>query len=103
MEVLSGFSGRKFVVTPGMVELGEAEDAENKAFGKNMAGVADFVFLVGPRHTRPIYDGLLEAGFDSQHIFVGSSLAEASQEMGKMLRAGDVVLFENDLPDNYNE
>ena len=59
--------------------------------------------MVGPRHTRPIYDGLLEAGFDSQHIFVSGSLAEASQEMGKMLRAGDVVLFENDLPDNYNE
>ena len=103
MEVLSSFSGRKIVVTPGMVELGEAEEAENKAFGKNMAGVADFVFLVGPKHTRPIYDGLLETGFDIQRIFVSSSLAEASQEMGKMLKLGDVVLFENDLPDNYNE
>lgn len=103
MEVLGNFPGRRFVVTPGMVELGEAEAEENKAFGKNMAGVADFVFLIGPRHTRPIYDGLLEAGFDSGHIFVKNSLAEASQEMGKMLMVGDVVLFENDLPDNYNE
>lgn len=103
MEVLGNFPGRRFVVTPGMVELGEAEAEENKAFGKNMAGIADFVFLIGPRHTRPIYDGLLEAGFDSGHIFVKNSLAEASQEMGKMLMVGDVVLFENDLPDNYNE
>ena len=68
-----------------------------------MASAADYVFLIGPRHTRPIYDGLMEAGFDGQHIFVKNSLAEASEEMGRMLRAGDVVLFENDLPDNYNE
>lgn len=103
MEVLGSFSGRKFVVTPGMVELGEAEAAENKAFGRNMAAVADYVFLIGPKHTRPIYDGMMEAGFQSQRIFVKNSLVEASEEMGRMLRAGDVVLFENDLPDNYNE
>lgn len=103
MEVLRGFSGRKIVVTPGMVELGEIEEQENRAFGRDMAHAADLVYLVGPRHTRPIYEGLLEEGFPEEQIEVCASLGEASEKMGRILRAGDVVLFENDLPDNYNE
>lgn len=103
MEVLGAFSGRKIVVTPGMVELGEAEEEENRRFGARMAEVADVVFLVGPKHTAPIKAGLEEAGFDTGNIFVVNSLAEASAEMGRMLAFGDVVLFENDLPDNYSE
>lgn len=103
MEVLSTFEGRKIVVTPGLVELGEREAEENREFGKVMANVADIVYLVGKKHTKPIYDGLLEGGFDKENIFVFSSLNEAADMLWKNARAGDVVIFENDLPDNYNE
>jgi len=103
IEVISGFPGRKIVVTPGMVELGEKEDTENYKFGKGMSAVCDFVFLVGPKHTKPIYNGLADGGFPIQNIFVARSLQEASAQMSGILRPGDVVLFENDLPDNYNE
>lgn len=103
MEVLSAFEGRKIVVTPGMVELGDREAEENHAFGKVMAGVADVVFLVGPKHTKPIYDGLIEGGFSEDAAQVFRSLNEASEALWKLARPGDVVIFENDLPDNYNE
>ena len=63
MEVISAFEGRKIVITPGMVELGDREEEENRAFGRVMAGAADIAFLVGPKHTKPIYDGLVESGF----------------------------------------
>ena len=103
IEVISQFPGRKIVVTPGMVELGEKEDIENYKFGKIMSGVCDYVFLVGPKHTKPIYNGLSDGGFPAENIFVAKTLDEASAMMGGMLQVGDVVLFENDLPDNYNE
>ncbi len=103
MEVLSAFEGRKIVVTPGMVELGDREAEENHAFGKVMAGIADVVFLVGPKHTKPIYDGLIEGGFSEDAIQVFRSLSEASEALWKLAHPGDVVIFENDLPDNYNE
>ncbi len=103
MEVLSGFEGRKFVVTPGMVELGEREEQENRAFGHHIGETADYAFLVGKRRTRPIYEGIQESGFDMEKVYVTDSLVNASEVMGKMLKPGDVVLFENDLPDNYNE
>ena len=103
IDVLSSFTGRKIVVTPGMIELGESEDQENFSFGSYMADKVDFVYLVGPNHTKPIYEGLTENGFDADKIRVVKSLNEASQDMGTLLVPGDVILFENDLPDNYNE
>ena len=103
MEVLAAFSGRKFVVTPGMIELGEKEAEENGIFGEHIARAADYVYLIGPRHTRPIWEGLERSGFDMSKVFVVKTLAEASAQMGVLLRPGDVVIFENDLPDNYNE
>ena len=34
---------------------------------------------------------------------VVNDLNEATERLGKITKAGDVILFENDLPDNYNE
>ena len=103
LNVLSGFTGRRIIVTPGMVEQGDKEDSINYAFGAQMVGKADYAILVGPRHTQPIRQGMLEAGFDEEHIFTVTDLNEATAELRKLGRPGDVVLFENDLPDNYNE
>lgn len=104
LEVISEFkTGRKFVVTPGMVELGELTYSENKKFGRLMGDVADFVFLIGKKRTKPIYEGLKESGINMNQVFPVDSLAEATEIFGKLLLPGDVILFENDLPDNYNE
>lgn len=103
MEVLASFEGRKIVITPGMVELGEMEEAENYKFGKLMADTADIVFLIGEKHSRPIYEGLKDSGFDMTLVYVYNTLEEATTMLGKITKAGDVVIFENDLPDNYNE
>ena len=31
------------------------------------------------------------------------SLEECTRKLNGMMRSGDVILYENDLPDNYNE
>jgi len=103
MEVLASFEGRRIVVTPGMVEQGEQEAEINREFGRQMAQAANVAILVGKKHTQPICDGLLEAGMNPDNIHVVASLDEATSVLAKVSVAGDVVLFENDLPDNYNE
>ncbi len=103
LDVISQFKGRKIIITPGMVELGTEEDKYNKEFGKQMAEVIDIAILVGQNHTKPIQEGLKEAGFDDMKIYVVSSLDEATARLAKLTQAGDVILFENDLPDSYNE
>ena len=101
LEVLTEIRGRKKVlVTPGMVELGEREYEENKRLGEYAADVCDLVILVGPRRTLPILDGLKAAQYPNQQIIVALNLEEVKQHLATQVQAGDVVLFENDLPDN---
>jgi UDP-N-acetylmuramoyl-tripeptide--D-alanyl-D-alanine ligase len=104
LEVLTEIQGgKKVLVTPGMVELGEREYEENKRLGEHAADVCDLVILVGPRRTTPILDGLKAAQYPSQQIIIALNLEEVKQHLATQVQAGDVVLFENDLPDNYNE
>ncbi len=103
LDVLKAFPGRRIVVTPGMVELGSEEDKYNEEFGHYMAGCVDIAVLVGKKHTAPIEKGLLDGGFKKENIHVVSSLDEAIQLNQTMLKPGDVVMYENDLPDHYSE
>ncbi len=103
LDVIKQFEGRKIIITPGMVELGEEEYKLNKEFGAQMAEAVDFAILVGQRRSKPIVEGLKSKKFNDMNIFVVNSLEEATARLGKLTKAGDVILFENDLPDNYNE
>lgn len=94
---------RRLLVTPGMVELGDLEEELNRRFGEQAGEVCDLVILVGPTRTAPIQEGLAAAGLDSGKIHVVRDIAEATALLGRLTRAGDVVLFENDLPDTYAE
>ena len=103
LRVLKAFEGRRIIITPGMVELGEGEDAFNHDFGVMMAECVDVAILVGKKHTAPIAKGLQEAGFNAANLHVVSTLDEATAILRQIGRPGDVALFENDLPDNYSE
>lgn len=103
LDVLKGFEGRKIIVTPGMVELGKDEYKYNKEFGKHMASCVDIAILVGVKRSEAIVSGLKEGNFDEMNIFVVDSLDSATKKLNELTKIGDVVLFENDLPDNYNE
>jgi len=108
IDLLAAFpTGRKFVITPGMIELGEDEEMENRRFGEYIAekGI-DVAILVGPERVRPIQAGIGGGGATSPggtEVVVVRSLFEANDEMARRAQAGDVVLYENDLPDTYSE
>lgn len=103
LRVLKEFTGRRMIITPGMVELGAGEEAFNQEFGRMMADCVDVAILVGKKHTAPIAKGLAEAGFAQTNLHVVNSLEEATAILRQIGRPGDVALFENDLPDNYSE
>lgn len=104
VEVLGSFEGPKYIITPGMVEMGDKEKELNKEFGKQIASVADKVFLVGPKQTKPIYEGLEESKYNKDNIRVCKSFKEAYDLMKQTSGNKKItVLFENDLPDSYKE
>lgn len=104
VEILGQFdTGRRIIITPGMVELGERHELENRTFGRHISEHADLAVLVGERQTAPIREGLREAGFPEEQIRVVPSLTAARAFLRSYVRPGDVVLYENDLPDQYAE
>lgn len=105
VETLAAFeNGRKIIITPGMIELGEIQDQKNKEFGEHIgAANLDLVILVGQHQTEPIREGISSTNFDMEKVSTVSSLYEANRLMQDFAQQGDVVLYENDLPDSFNE
>jgi len=103
VEILSEMGdGRRVIVTPGMVELGDRQWDENEALGRFIAEHdLDLVMLVGDEQTAPIQEGLSAAQYPSERVKVFGSLSEAQDFLKRHLGPGDVVLYENDLPDQY--
>ncbi len=102
MQVLDTFKGRKIVVTPGLVELGKQESLANFEMGKTLKEHADLVIVVGKHNAVMLINGLIEAGMDRENIKFAKSLNKGNEMLNDIMKEGDVVLFENDLPDNYN-
>lgn len=104
LDVLDAFdTGKRVIVTPGMVELGETQTQANEKFGEYIADVCEVVILVGPKQTEPIQKGLANKEYPQDQIHIVRTMTEVTALLGQLLVPGDVVLFENDLPDSYNE
>ena len=101
--VLKEMNGTRILVTPGMVELGSREEEMNREFGRKAADCCDLAILVGRKRSEAIAAGLKENGFRKEKILVVNSLEETADLLKRYAKAGDTVLFENDLPDNYTE
>ena len=100
VETLKLFKGRKFVVTPGLVELGELEEKRNGELGAALVGL-DGILLVGETRVSAVSAGYLNAGGDGGKLRTLPTLREAQLVLKNELKAGDTVLFLNDLPDTY--
>ena len=103
LEVLSLMEGKKIVITPGMIEMGSSQEELNFTFGKNIAEVADEVYLIGENQTKSIKNGI-ESVNKKFNIHVYNRFIKAYNDIIKA--TGDekiVILIENDLPDAYME
>ena len=104
LEVLSLMEGCKYIITPGMIELGDKQYELNKEFGKQIAKVCDKVYLVGKNQTKPIQDGLHEENYQEDNIKIFNQFKLAYNDI--ITTNGNkksVILIENDLPDSFTE
>ncbi len=102
LEVLAAMNGaQKFLVTPGLVELGTVENAENRRYGEHAAKVCDHVIVMSAKTSSALCAGLRDGGMSEDRIHVVDTLEQATTLLQRLSRPGDVVLFANDLPDTY--
>jgi UDP-N-acetylmuramoyl-tripeptide--D-alanyl-D-alanine ligase len=94
----AGASGRKVVVTPGMVEMGRIQFEENRKLATQIAATATDLVVVGKTNRLALLEGSVGG---AAVVTVVESRPEAVEWVHSHLRPGDAVLYENDLPDHY--
>jgi UDP-N-acetylmuramoyl-tripeptide--D-alanyl-D-alanine ligase len=101
LEALEG--GRKILMTPGMVELGDVQAAENRQVALKAATICDLAIVVGDTNKEALKAGLLEGGLAPEKLmeFPNRDLALAYLTSPEHRQAKDMILIENDLPDLY--
>ena len=102
LKVLSLMPKNRFIITPGMIDLGVIQEEENHKFGFNMKDKVDYVLLVGRNQSEPIYRGLLDSGFNMDNVVVFDTVKEALSYVYQHSSEKDIILLENDLPDAFN-
>jgi len=102
LDVLAMMPHHRYIVTPGMIDLGKQEDELNQAFGEYMLNKADTVILIGKNQTKAVLQGLKVSGFDLNHVMVMDHIKEAFEYLTKNASDKDTILLENDLPDAFN-
>lgn len=105
LDVLAGLElpegGKRIVVTPGFVELGDRQEDACIEFGSLIAGAADYLIIVNKLNRNAILKGATKAGMRRSDIECAENLAEAAISVRKLAGPGDAVLYENDLPDTF--
>jgi len=102
IEVLSRFTKRrKIYITPGLVETGLKNTEIHYNIGVQLAAVTDKVILIKNSATPAIEKGLLAKGFSADDIIWFESAQAAHIGLAKITRPNDIILFQNDWPDNY--
>jgi UDP-N-acetylmuramoyl-tripeptide--D-alanyl-D-alanine ligase len=88
-------SGRRVVVTPGLIELGTEQYGANMSLGQKVDAMGDELVIVGRTNVRPLETGYAKSvrRFDTRD--------EAVAWIRSALIPGDGVLYLNDLPDHY--
>lgn len=100
LDVLEAMNGFKVVVTRGINGIESKRKQLNFMFGNQIASVADMVVLIGSKKTRPIFDGMLEKGYDKDKIFIVNSESGAYNLLQNLKTDKRIyALFEN----NYND
>ena len=102
VDVLSQFkTGKRIIVTPGMIELGNEQEKLNRELGKHIGENLDVAVIVGVYNRNALVDGIRSTDFDEKNLHIVDSFADSQTLLAKMLAPGDTVLYENDLPDSF--
>lgn len=102
LDVLTQFTGgQRIVVTPGMIELGEKQHQLNAALGKYIGDKADVAIIVGEYNRDALTEGLAKSQIDEKNIYTVDTFVLAQELLTEILRQGDTILYENDLPDSF--
>jgi UDP-N-acetylmuramoyl-tripeptide--D-alanyl-D-alanine ligase len=103
IEFLASIEGhRRWYVTPGLVEMGDRTEAVHREIGRQLAGAGvEKVVLIKNSVTPWIEQGLAASGFKGEVVWFDDALT-CYNSIPHVTVSGDVVVLQNDWPDQYS-
>jgi UDP-N-acetylmuramoyl-tripeptide--D-alanyl-D-alanine ligase len=102
IDFLASLKGhRRFYVTPGLVEMGPRKEEVHHEIGRELAAAGiEKIILIKNSATPYIEEALKEKNYRGEIMWFDNALA-AFAALPLMTVKGDVVLLQNDWPDQY--
>jgi len=95
------FTGRKILIAGWVVELWDMSDSVNSELWEKMSELADMILLV----EWPVWNAILswaeKAWYPKEKIKLYGSPLKLHEDLKNITRNGDMIIFQNDLPDHY--
>ena len=95
---LGNKNSNRYLITPGLIELGSDQFSINYAFATEASLIVDQALVVGYTNKRSLITGF-EENNTPVNWFINRD--EAVAFLNSIVESDDIVLFENDLPDHY--
>lgn len=89
-DLVSKFSGRKVIVTPGIIE---STREDNEKLGAKINKIFDLVMITGELNSK-----VLSGVIDSDKLILIKDKSNLTEHLAKRTKAGDLILFSNDAP-----
>lgn len=97
----SKISWRRIYLTPWIVELWDNSFIVHENIWKILSWCCDLVLLIKNNNTDFIKKWLLESGFENKKIIEYTTALDAHKDLPNILTSWDIIVFQNDLTDNY--
>jgi len=101
LEVVAAMpAARRFLATPGVIELGPLQFEVNRALSREASLVCDNTLIVADTNREAFIAGHRDAGREARLVTV-TNRSDAFRWLRETLHDGDAIILENDLPDLY--
>ncbi len=100
LDFVRSHKGRKILITGGIVDQGEKSEEVNKKFGTMAAKIFDVILVAKNNYFNAVTEGINDAKTETK-IIESASPAHTTSLLSQILKNGDVVLVQNELPEVY--
>lgn len=95
--------GRRILITPGMVELGERHESEHRRLGELAGEICDVILVITPERIPSFLSGAQATADSDTEILTFDTQEEGQAWLDQFAAVHDVILYENNLPDIFEQ
>ena len=98
LDYFSIFPGKKVIVMPCLIELGDGSSEIHEKIGKKIGEVCDLAIITSKDKFREIKGGAMEAGMNERDILLCDNAQDIYSAITLFCKSGDAVLLEGRVP-----